>query len=255
MKRAVLLLLGAGLVVWAALLFDPAAPTARRSAGAAQETAEGTKTAATTTVDTAVKSAAPPVGPGDTTGSDAPRRADARSSIVQRMHARRASHEEIGAERGPPEASGSERHVGMQTEVAKLAATTPPQPQIGEAVYAGPAEGKGALPEQGEGVLSEDFRELERDYMNEPRAGDWAHAHEHALRQVLRDAEFMSKTVLVNCREATCRLVMREMEVADVEALLRTPALLEHTALSPDAPYSLRGGQLSLYFRPGDGAP
>ena len=58
------------------------------------------------------------------------------------------------------------------------------------------------------------------------------------------------KVALVHCQQSVCRIVL-ESDSPDVwNQLLAVPGLRDETALSPQSPYSLRSGQLSVYFHP-----
>jgi hypothetical protein len=103
--------------------------------------------------------------------------------------------------------------------------------------------------EHGEGVLSPEYAELERDYVGESRDAAWALPEEMALNKLLRSSPVGKQLALVNCIERTCRIVLETDANDAFERLLAVPGLAQATGLSAATPYSLRAGQLSVYLR------
>jgi hypothetical protein len=110
-------------------------------------------------------------------------------------------------------------------------------------------EGTGEL---GEGLLSPEFRELEQTYVHEPREGVWALEQERRLHLLFRDQPLREQLVLAHCQQTLCRLVFQGSEPDLYERLLAVPGLATETGLGPETPYSLRSGQLVVYFKRGD---
>jgi hypothetical protein len=124
-------------------------------------------------------------------------------------------------------------------------ASTPEQPiQVPEATG-----------ELGEGVLSPEYTELERHYVDEPRDGEWSMQEEQRIRELLHGQPLSEKVALVNCQQTVCRIVLETGSNDAWQQLLQVPGLAELTKLTPQSPYSLRSGQLSVYFHPGPQAP
>jgi hypothetical protein len=107
-----------------------------------------------------------------------------------------------------------------------------------------------ATGELGEGVLSPEYTELERHYVEEPRDGEWAVAQEQRIRELFRDQPLAEKVAIVNCQQTVCRIVLETGSNDGWQQLLQVPGLTQQTKLAPQSPYSLRSGQLSVYFHP-----
>jgi hypothetical protein len=103
--------------------------------------------------------------------------------------------------------------------------------------------------ELGEGILSPEYAELERQYSHEARDGDWAASHEQRIVALLEQQALRSHVALIHCQQTVCRIVL-ETEARDAFAqLLQVPGMSAATGLSARSPYSLRAGQLSVYFQ------
>jgi hypothetical protein len=75
--------------------------------------------------------------------------------------------------------------------------------------------------------------------------------HEQRVRALLHSAPIGRHVALVSCQQTVCRIVI-EPAASDAFAQLNAiPGLREATGLASSTPYSLRGSQLSVYFRPG----
>jgi hypothetical protein len=242
MKRAGALLLLAFAVVWAAALFDvrgaaPAAapskpePTAPERAGAPAAPPAELLAAEPAEVEEAAPAAAP--APVEVARDAHPAPAGFAARVERAVEGGFAL---IGKLTGKP----AHRARAKAPEPA-------PQPRK-------PApEGTGEL---GEGLLSPEFVEYEQNYAREARDGEWAEAEEQRLRDMLDKEAWSDEVGLVHCQQTLCRIVLE----TDVDArnafqqLIGVPGLREATGLGPDTPYSLRSGQLSVYFRARAGA-
>lgn len=112
-----------------------------------------------------------------------------------------------------------------------------------------------AAGELGEGALSPELRELERSHATEERDPLWAPEMEQRVQALFDQQPWLApELALLNCQSSTCRLVVEDMRPEQAEQLLYLPGLRALTGLGPGSPYSLRAGQLSLYFRRGDEA-
>jgi len=156
-----------------------------------------------------------------------------------------AAKRELAGSATPHAGKGSVATIGKRVvSAAKRAA-----PGAAPADEADDEEHKPATGELGEGILSPDFVELERQYADEPRDGEWALAEEQRVRALLRNQPLEKNVVLVHCQQSVCRMVL-ESDSPDVfKQLLEVPGLREETSLAPQTPYSLQSGQLALYFR------
>jgi hypothetical protein len=221
-------MLVAGVVVWAGALldFDHAAPKA--SAGSS--------------VPQARSSASEPPSHPKVVASrpEAPARAD---ELPPRPSSRGMAEvaSTVAARR---EAPGTVQVIGRAARavltVTRGSTPAPDQPEPESA-----AQG-----ELGEGILSPEYQELEHHYVEEARDGVWAPAHEQSVRALLRDRDLNEKVALVHCQASVCRIVLQTDSNAAFTQLLDVPGLREETALGPQSPYSLRSGQLSVYFHP-----
>jgi hypothetical protein len=110
------------------------------------------------------------------------------------------------------------------------------------------------LGEHGEGVTSPQFVQLETDYTSEPRDGVWATAEETRLAQLIQQHPISKELALLNCQDSVCRIMLETKSKDAFERLLSVPGLAEATGLSSSSPYSLRSGQLSVYYRRTDTA-
>jgi hypothetical protein len=221
--RVFALVVVAGLVAWSLALF---APASRRSGSDPPEHE-------------------PAAASAERVGRPLPEPADPRSEAPALPGAPPRSGPPVGMqERAQPEQRDGPipRRVQQQTKVARLT-QAPSAAHEQQAVELPPGE-------QAQGLLSPEYRELEHDYAHEPRNADWAHPREHRLRGLIREAGLIKQLLLVHCREQTCRLAMEGTSAEQVSELLEVRGLQAATGLSSGAPYSLRGGQLVMYFRP-----
>jgi hypothetical protein len=231
MKRVLALLLGAFVVVWAAALFDftghgARAPAPERAVIAQALPAVLPEAAQPSTRKPAAM-LAPAVAPSAPAAPLPAAKASAMNAIVRA-------------------AQGSVAVIGKAAR-ALLTKSRPEEPEAKVAVKAAAPEATGEL---GEGVLSPEFQEYERRYASEPRDGDWAPAQERRVRALLEGQPWADKIALVHCQQTTCRIVIEA--AADAQnpftQLIQVPGLSEATGLRSDTPYSLRTGQLSVYF-------
>lgn len=109
--------------------------------------------------------------------------------------------------------------------------------------------------ERGEAFTSPDFRDAVRRYADEPRHVVWAPKMERNVRQLLEDAGYGERIEILNCRKSTCRLQLRVDEALDLEGLLAVEGLQEQTDLSSSTPMSLRAGVLTVHFGDPEGGP
>jgi hypothetical protein len=148
-------------------------------------------------------------------------------------------------------AQGTAKVIGKIAHVV-LTATRGSAP---EEEQAEPEPSSAPTGEIGQGVRSPEYARFEHSYADEPRDGEWAPAHEQRIRELLHDAALADKVALVHCQQSVCRIVL-ETDSPDVwNQLLAVPGLPDETALSPQSPYSLRSGQLSVYFHPTSSEP
>jgi hypothetical protein len=167
---------------------------------------------------------------------------------------------------GAPEPMGKERASGLPAEQqarvklqpaassrprGAVASPTPTQQAAQPAPVAPGTEPEGSG-ELGEGLLSPEFRELEQTYIHEPRDGTWAIEQEQRVRQLFRDQPLREQLVFVHCQQTLCRIVLQDSEPQLYERLLAVPGLREETGLEPQTPFSLRSGQLIVYFERSD---
>jgi hypothetical protein len=167
-------------------------------------------------------------------------------------------------------ASEPERSPTTPSPGSATPGTTPPRPgQGGVYVIGKPGSGSTAVPaavtaaatpapgaqdealrgELGEGVISPEYAAIEQDYVLETRDGPWAMAEEKNLRSVLSMSDIATQVALVSCQGSVCRLVLQTGNPDAFQQLLQVPGLAAMTGLTASTPYSLRGGQLSVYFR------
>jgi hypothetical protein len=106
-----------------------------------------------------------------------------------------------------------------------------------------------ATGELGEGVLSPEYEDSERLYVTESRDGPWAREQEQRVRDLFERNPPKARLVLVHCQETICRIVLEGNTNSSFKDLLSVPGLTQATAIGPGTPFSLRTGQLSVYFR------
>lgn len=111
-----------------------------------------------------------------------------------------------------------------------------------------PAPGDVATGELGEGVLSPEYAAVEREYVYEPRDGEWAAQQEGQIRDLLRGSPLAAQLAIVNCQQTICRVVLERAPADAFKQLLQVHGLPDLTGLNPNTPYSYRAGQLSVYF-------
>jgi hypothetical protein len=109
-----------------------------------------------------------------------------------------------------------------------------------------------ATGELGEGVLSPEYNELEQQYIREPRDGSWARPQEDKVLALFEGHPLQHQVVLVHCQETVCRIVVEGSDAAAFKQLLTVPDLQDVTGIAAGTPYSLRTGQLSVFFRRSD---
>lgn len=206
---------------------------------------------------------------------DRPRRASSSGAAGNAASARAGAGARVagpGARPGEPPAAApqSSRAPGARTNTG--AAVPPPPPGRGDVRVIGSrpatstpgvapapsARGEQPTPvdpdqnaergELGEGVLSPEYTEIEESYVNEPRDGAWATAQEQRVRAVLGNSAVAKGVALVHCQESVCRIVLQTDTADAFQQLLQVPGLSAATGVGPSTPYSLRGGQLSVYF-------
>jgi hypothetical protein len=220
-------MLVAGVAVWALALIDVGGAPRRPGSSAAEspETARPAQAASAELAEPATRTA--PAA-----------HVESRAAVGQP-----SSFAQLRAGEKPPLVKGGRVHlIGSRTE-AVMAAHAAAAREPGAASEPEPGE-------LGEGVLSPEFVELERSYVDEPREGPWALAHEQRVRALLRAAPVGRHVVLVSCQQTVCRIVIEPASADAFAQLTQVPGLREATGLGSATPYSLRGGQLSVYFRP-----
>jgi len=223
-------MLVAGVAVWAFALIDVGSAPQRRGSSAANPPQSG---------QTAQRAPAYAAAP---TAAAAPSAAAAHVESRAALGRPSAFKLRAGEQQLPPVKGGRVHLIGSRTE-AVAAANAAAARGLGAASEPEPGE-------LGEGVLSPEFTELERGYVDEPREGPWALAHEQKVRELLRAAPLGQHVALVSCQQTVCRIVIEPAGADAFAQLTQVPGLREATGLGPATPYSLRGGQLSVYFRP-----
>ncbi|MFI5308563.1 MAG: hypothetical protein ACHQ53_14485 [Polyangiales bacterium] len=230
MKRTLWLLLAAFVAVWGVTWLDLGKPARGGQGNAADSPAAGATVPPPTPADGSGK----PVARFRATGGQAEQSAGAKRDLTTSAScAARASQ-------------GSVAVVGKHAAGAKKAAASGASPADGTEQDGVQAPASGEL---GEGILSPDFVELERQYSDEPRDGEWALAEEQRVRELLRDQPLAKDVVLVHCQQTVCRMVLESDSPDIFKQLIDVPGLREETSLGPQTPYSLQSGQLAVYFR------
>ena len=182
-----------------------------------------------------------------TAGRDGNARAQARVGVVPGQPP--ASSSPPGATT-PPGASprpgqGGVYVIGKAASGTTVATTAPAGAVPGEQA----AQGEMPPGELGEGLLSPEYAAIEQDYVHEVRDGPWAMAEEKNLRALLSTSEVANEVVLVSCQDSVCRLVLQTDNSDAFQQLVRVKGLSELTGITASTPYSLRSGQLSVYFK------
>lgn len=226
-KRVLWLLLAAFVLVWGGVLLD--------TGGADLPATRGPSTAPAAAKDAPRTSVSP--------AQRAHPSVDEAAAVVTAAPAP-GRQPSTGAAQPAPPGRGGVHLVGKQ-HPASAAATARSAAQL---------EAEGALPdslrgEHGEGLLSPEYVELERDYVNEVRDASWALPQEQRLRALLRSSPLREEVALVNCLESVCRIVLETESNDAFDRLVEVEGLRDATGLSAGTPYSLRAGQLSVYFR------
>jgi hypothetical protein len=145
----------------------------------------------------------------------------------------------------PTDRSWSSRVVARATRVFS------PPPPIAGATRPAPSSTPEtqATGELGPADRSPEFKALHARYARETRDGGWAFEQEQRIRALFANHPLAAHVALLNCQTTVCRLVL-EGDAPDLVAQLwYVPNLRRETGLRPDSPYSLRSGQLSLYFQ------
>lgn len=218
-KRVLWLLLAAALLVWGGALFDFGAIRA-------------------------------PVG-GRVTGSPAGDQ-DATNGAEQRPKAAPSTRPRgtvpVSAAAKDPSPTGAGNVPSAQSPFGKL---TSPIDRVGAALVNATQQvgAEVATGELGEGVLSPEYADSERLYIQEPRDGPWAREQEQRVRDLFEGNPLKAQLVLVHCQETICRIVLEGDTNASFKQLLTVPGLRKATAIGPATPFSLRTGQLSVFFR------
>jgi hypothetical protein len=107
-----------------------------------------------------------------------------------------------------------------------------------------------ATDELGEGSLSPDYADAEQKFAGEARDGAWAGGQEQRVRALLDPQPWSDRVSLVSCQQSTCRVVIETDAEDPFRQLLGVPGLSDTTGIVSNTPYSLRSGQLSVYFTP-----
>ena len=242
MKRKLLLLPAAAALVWSAAFFDfggraPVLPPAAESAAGSTALPGAPSRAATAApsaqpraraVQAGAPAQEPPVQPPSPHASE-----------------RAAGNPVVRAARGSVAVIGRVAHAlwaRVRGEPERPPLEDPPAPAV---------ELTGEL---AEGVLSPDYTEHARKYGGEPRDGAWAPAQEQRVRALLATQPWANEVTVVNCQQTVCRIMLETDPGATdaFERLLSVPGLREATGIGPTTPYSLRTGELSVYFAPAE---
>lgn len=178
--------------------------------------------------------------PGEAPGAQPVARAPGTAQPL-RTEAPRASEPRASASAAPGSLARSKR--------ARAASASDPAASDSESEV--PEELVGEL---GEGVLSPDYVEIETDYASEPRDGPSATLEEQRILALLRPHPLGKQVALVNCQDRVCRIVLETRSQRAFEELLAVPGIAAATGIGPNTPYSLRSGQLSVYYRRAGGA-
>jgi hypothetical protein len=234
-KRVVLLLLAALLLMWGGVLLDLGRPA--RRAGSAAPAAEAEAEAEAPDERAAV----PERGRATAAAGPEP------SSAVEPAVAA-----ELPAVNGP-RARSVDGPMGRAELVATAAraVSSVGTPVNGSGEATDPDE---LLGELGEGARSPDYVELETDYSAEPRDGVWARAEERRIADLFAGHPLGRQLSMLNCQDSVCRIVLETQSKDAFDQLLEVPGLMEATGLSRQTPYSLRSGQLSVFYRRADAA-
>lgn len=119
---------------------------------------------------------------------------------------------------------------------------------------AGPAQPREmpATAELGAGSGSPEYAHAEQKFSGEARDGAWASAQEQRVRSLLEPQAWSNHLSVLNCQQSTCRIVIEtdSETTAPFQQLLAVPGIGEATGIGAGTPYSMRNGQLSVYFTP-----
>jgi hypothetical protein len=109
-----------------------------------------------------------------------------------------------------------------------------------------------ATAELGTAATSREFARTEQKFASEPRDGAWASAQEERVRSLLAPQDWSNHVAVVDCQQSTCRMVIEtDSETTEpFRQLIAVPGLADATGIGSGTPYSMRSGQLSLYFTP-----
>lgn len=109
-----------------------------------------------------------------------------------------------------------------------------------------------ATAELGAGSGSPQYAHAEQKFAGEARDGVWASAQEQRVRSLLEPQAWSDRVSVLNCQQSTCRIVIEtDSETTEpFQKLLAVPGIGEATGIGAGTPYSMRNGQLSLYFTP-----
>jgi hypothetical protein len=147
-----------------------------------------------------------------------------------------------GSAHARPPGQGDVAVIGSRPAVAAVPGAVAPAAE-GTAAGEDPLRG-----ELGEGVISPEYAEIEQGYVNEARDGVWAMAEEQRIRAVLSGSAVSPQVALVHCQQTVCRVVLETDSPDAFQQLVQVPGFTAATGVGPSTPYSLRGGQLSVYF-------
>jgi len=132
---------------------------------------------------------------------------------------------------------------------AELLSPTPPPTRAAKPVPSSDAPETQVAGELGPASRSPEYKALHTRYAHEARNGAWAFEQEQRIRALFTNHPLAAHVALLNCQTTVCQLVL-EGDAPDLVAQLwYVPNLQRETGLRPDSPYSLRSGQLSLYFQ------
>jgi hypothetical protein len=109
-----------------------------------------------------------------------------------------------------------------------------------------------ATGEIGQGTLSPGYAATEQKFAGEARDGAWASAQEQRVRELLQPQAWSDRVSVVNCQQSTCRIMIEtDSETNEpFRQLVGVPGLSDAAGIVAGTPYSMRNGQLSLYFTP-----
>jgi hypothetical protein len=230
-QRLLWLMVAAGALVWAGALLDLGGPHRGPRGASSSQADDATGAPDEHTSTPARERPATPAGEEAAPSPSAPT-ASARAKAAP-------------GSAQPPRPGQGDVHVIGSAQAAQAAPGTAVRAEQGTEAAAEDAL-RGEL---GEGLLSPEYVEIEQGYVNEPRDGDWAMVEEQRVRAVLGNSAVAEQVALVHCQETVCKVVLQTDTPEAFERLLKVPGISAATGIDRSTPYSLRGGQLSVYFR------